>query len=192
MAVLSGKTVVVTGASKGIGAAITAAMVQGGARVIAHYGSDLMGVKAAASGAVDGQVKLLQADFSDLEAVDEFWAAARTAAQDTNEGRIDVLINNAGIMRQSGGIFDPLDDWDKVWTETMTVNVYAPARLMRYAVADWVGACVPGSIIGIGSWAASRGTANPGAIAYSASKAAIVAAQRPSHATMPHRASWPT
>ncbi|MDG2406377.1 MAG: SDR family NAD(P)-dependent oxidoreductase [Paracoccaceae bacterium] len=178
MAGLSGKTVVVTGASKGIGAAITAAMVQGGARVIAQYGSDLIGVKAAVSGAVEGQVTALQADFSDLEAVDKFWAAARAAAKGTNEGQIDVLVNNAGIMRQSGGIFDPLDDWDKVWTEAMTVNVQAPARLLRYAVADWVGAGVPGAIIGIGSWAASRGTANPGAIAYAASKAAIVAATK--------------
>lgn len=178
MAKLSGKTVVVTGASKGIGAAITAVMVQSGARVIAHYGSDILGVKAAVSEAVDGQVTLLKADFSDMEAVDKFWAAARTAAKDTNEGQIDVLVNNAGIMRQSGGIFDPLDDWDKVWAEAMTVNVHAPARLLRYAVADWIGAGVPGAIIGIGSWTASRGTTNPGAIAYAASKAAIVAATK--------------
>lgn len=175
MTALSGKTVVVTGASKGIGAAIAAAMVKGGARLIAHYGSDRAGAEAAVTGASKGQATLIQADFSDIRAVDGFWDAARKAAPDN---RIDVLVNNAGIMRQSGGIFDPAEDWDRVWAEAMAVNVYAPARLLRHAVADWVGADQPGAIIGIGSWAASRGTANPGAIAYAASKAAIVAATK--------------
>ena len=39
---------------------------------------------------------------------------------------IDVLVNNAGIMRQTGGIPDAIEEWDAVWQETMTVNVHAP------------------------------------------------------------------
>jgi NAD(P)-dependent dehydrogenase (short-subunit alcohol dehydrogenase family) len=55
-------------------------------------------------------------------------------------GGVDVLVNNAGIMRQTGGISDPIEEWDAAWTEeTMTVNVHAPARLMRHAVRDWLG-----------------------------------------------------
>jgi NAD(P)-dependent dehydrogenase (short-subunit alcohol dehydrogenase family) len=174
MSDLSGKTVLLTGASKGIGAAIAASMVTAGARLIAQYGSDRAGAQAATAAAAPGQVTLLQADFSDMSAVDQLWSDARTAA----DGPIDVLVNNAGIMRQTGGIADPIEDWDRVWAEAMTVNVHTPARLLRHAVTDWLAAERPGAVVGIGSWAASRGTANPGAIAYAASKAAIVAATK--------------
>lgn len=174
MSDLSGKTVVVTGASKGIGAATTVAMIAAGARVIAHYGRDRAGAENAVAGSKKGQATLIQADYSDLEAVDDFWRQAVEAAG----GHIDVLVNNAGIMRQTGGILDPIEDWDRVWTEAMAVNVHAPARLLRHAVAGWLSKAQPGAIIGIGSWAATRGTANPGAIAYAASKAAITAATK--------------
>jgi NAD(P)-dependent dehydrogenase (short-subunit alcohol dehydrogenase family) len=167
---LTGKTVIVTGASKGIGAATAHAMVAAGAHVIAHYGGD----KAGAEAATGGKATLIQADLTDMSAVDTFWKDAKAAAN----GRIDVLVNNAGIMRQAGGISDPIDEWDAVWTEALAVNVTAPARLMRHAVRDWLEAGEKGAIIGIGSWVTTRGTSNPGAIAYAASKAAISAATK--------------
>ena len=170
---LSGKTVIVTGASKGIGAATAKAMVEAGATVIAHYGGDLAGVTEALSAAAPGQAHAVQADFGDMAQVDRFWAEASDIA-----GRIDVLVNNAGIMRQSGGITDPVEEWDRVWAEAMAVNVHAPARLMRHAVRSWLDAGESGSIIAIGSWVTTRGTSNPGAIAYAASKAAIAAATK--------------
>jgi NAD(P)-dependent dehydrogenase (short-subunit alcohol dehydrogenase family) len=174
MADLGGKTVVITGASKGIGAAITEVMIEAGATVIAHYGRDRAGAEAATSRSKRGQATLLSADFSDMGAVDDFWAQAHAAAG----GRIDVLVNNAGIMRQSGGIFDPIEDWEAVWSEAMAVNLHAPARLLRHAVSAWLNAGEKGAIIGIGSWVTTRGTSNPGAIAYAASKAAIAAATK--------------
>ena len=174
MGALSGKTVLVTGASKGIGAATAEAMVAAGARLIAHYASDRAGAEAATAAAADGQATLLQGDFHDMAAVDRLWREARHTAG----GTIDVLVNNAGIMRQTGGIPDPIEDWDAVWDETMTVNVHGPARLLRHAVRDWLDAGHGGSIIGIGSWVSTRGTANPRAIAYAASKAAITAATK--------------
>lgn len=170
---LSGKTVVVTGASKGIGAATAKAMIEAGATVIAHYGSDLTGVEAALAGAKPGQAHTIQADFSDMVQVDRFWIEAVAVSS-----RIDVLVNNAGIMRQSGGITDPVDEWDRVWREAMAVNVHAPARLMRFAVQSWLDTGTRGAIIGIGSWVSTRGSSNPGAIAYAASKAAIAAATK--------------
>lgn len=170
MAELDGKTVIVTGASKGIGAATAAAMVAAGAKVIAHYGTDRAGAEAATG----GKATLIQADFNDIAAVDCFWDEALSAAG----GELDVLVNNAAIMRQTGGIEDPVAEWDAVWTEAMAVNVQAPARLLRHAVRDWLERGRPGAIIGIGSWVSMRGTANPGAIAYAASKAAITAATK--------------
>jgi NAD(P)-dependent dehydrogenase (short-subunit alcohol dehydrogenase family) len=110
-------------------------MLDAGATVIAHYGGDRAGVEAA----TDGRAHLVQADFKDLKAVDRFWAEALELA----DGQVDVLVNNAGIMRQSGGISDPIEEWDAVWTEAMTVNVHAPARLMRHAVREWLDAPKP-------------------------------------------------
>lgn len=173
MAVLTGKTVIVTGASKGIGACTARAMVAAGATVIAHYGRDRAGAEAAIIGAAPGMAHLLQADFAVMPEVDAFWAAALQIT-----GQVDVLVNNAGIMRQTGGIADPVDDWDRVWAEAMAINVYAPARLMRHAVRNWLAAGTGGSIIAMGSWVSTRGSANPGAIAYAASKAAIAAATK--------------
>jgi NAD(P)-dependent dehydrogenase (short-subunit alcohol dehydrogenase family) len=173
MSRLSGKTVLVTGASKGIGAATAAAMLEAGARVIAHYGHDRAGVAAAVAVAPDRAV-VLQADFMEAASVDRLWDAALAAA----DGRIDVLVNNAGIMRQSGGLAGPIEDWEAVWAEAIQVNLHAPARLLRHAVRRWLERQETGAVIGIGSWVTSRGTANPEAIAYAGSKAAIVAATK--------------
>lgn len=170
---LHGKTVIVTGASKGIGAATAKAMVDAGANVIAHYGGDRAGAETALAAAGPGQAHLLQADFGDMKQVERFWREAIAIA-----GKVDVLVNNAGIMRQSGGIADPIEQWDTVWQEAMAVNVHAPARLMRFAVQSWLDAGFGGAIIGIGSWVSTRGSSNPGAIAYAASKAAIAAATK--------------
>lgn len=174
MAELDGRTVIVTGASKGIGAAIAAAMVAAGAKVIAHYGSDPAGAEAAVAAAAPGQAVLIGADFGRRAEVDRLWDDALAAGG----GRIDVLVNNAGIMRQAGGIADPVEAWDRDWADSLAVNVDAPARLMRHAVRHWLATGAPGAVIGIGSWVATRGTANPGAIAYAASKAAIAAATK--------------
>ena len=174
MSSLAGKTVIVTGASKGIGAATAHAVIKAGARLIAHYGNDRAGAEKATSFARDGQVTLLKSDFSNMDAVDAFWSQALKAA----DGYIDVLVNNAGIMHQIGGIEDPIEDWEEAWSHSIAVNVKAPARLLRHAVRSWLQAEKTGSIISIGSWVTTRGTSNPGAIAYAASKAAIAAATK--------------
>ena len=55
-------------------------------------------------------------------------------------GRIDVLVNNAAVMRLAGGIEAEDAEWDSVWDETLRVNVLAPARLMRHAVRHFLAA----------------------------------------------------
>ena len=81
-------------------------------------------------------------------------------------------------MHQTGGIEDSIEDWEEAWSHSIAVNVKAPARLLRHAVRSWLQAEKTGSIISIGSWVTTRGTSNPGAIAYAASKAAIAAATK--------------
>jgi NAD(P)-dependent dehydrogenase (short-subunit alcohol dehydrogenase family) len=164
---LSGKTILLTGASKGIGAATAAILGEAGAHVVAHYGSDREGAEAAIAAIPPERLLLVQADLADLDAVERLWSAALAW-----RGRIDVLVNNAAVMDFSGSFSAPLETWDRVWDQALDVNVRAPARLMRNAVNHYldVGG---GAIITISSWAAQRGVTNPATIAYGASKAAV-------------------
>ena len=87
-------------------------------------------------------------------------------------GGIDVLVNNAAIMRWDGGFDADVETWDDAWEHTFRVNVLAPGRLLRRAVGSFLDAG-GGTIVTISSWAAQRGVTNPDTIAYGASKAAI-------------------
>jgi NAD(P)-dependent dehydrogenase (short-subunit alcohol dehydrogenase family) len=169
---LTGKTILVTGASKGIGAAIVEALGQQGADVIAHYGSDRRGAEAATAGIAKTRLKLIGADLAKPGEADRLWAEALAW-----KGRIHVLVNNAAIMAFEGGFDDPDPVWEKTWTETLQINVRAPADLMRGAVRHYrqVGG---GVLITISSWNAQRGSTNPVTIAYAASKAAVMAATK--------------
>ncbi len=169
---LTNKVILVTGASKGIGAAITKRLGKAGARVIAHYGSDLAGAEQATSGIPDDRKKLISADLGEKDAVERLWQEAKSW-----RGQIDVFVNNAAVMR-TRDIFNSDDEgWDEVWEEALSVNVLAPARLMRNAVrhSKKTGG---GILITLSSWAAQRGSGSPDLIAYSASKAAVMAASK--------------
>ena len=169
---LNGKTILLTGASKGIGAAIAHSLGQAGANLVAHYGSDAKGAATAVKDIPSERLKLIGADLNDQAQVKRLWREALEW-----RGRIDVLINNAAVMRLKGGISDDDETWDDVWDETLRVNVLSPARLMRHAVRHYLEAG-GGSIITISSWAAQRGPGNPALIAYAASKGAILSATK--------------
>lgn len=164
---LTGKTILLTGASKGIGAATARKLGAAGAFVIAHYSTDLAGAEEATEEIPKDRKLLLSADFADLDSVEALWNQAEAW-----RGRIDVLVNNAALMIFDGGIEKDLNHWDSVWRSTLEVNVLAPTRLMRRAVRHFLdvgGGC----IVTISSWAAQKGVTNPGSIAYGASKAAV-------------------
>jgi 3-oxoacyl-[acyl-carrier protein] reductase len=169
---LTGKTILVTGTSKGIGAAIVAVLGRQGANVIAHYGSDRAGAEAATAAIPKERVSLIAADLAKPGAAGRLWRDALAW-----KGRIDVLVNNAAMMAFEGGIDDPDSTWDKVWADTLQVNVKAPADLLRDAVRHYRQAG-GGIIITISSWVAQRGSTNPLTIAYAASKAATMAATK--------------
>jgi NAD(P)-dependent dehydrogenase (short-subunit alcohol dehydrogenase family) len=164
---LKERTVLVTGASKGIGSAIARILGENGASVIAHYGTDRAGAEAALAGVPDEGKHFIQADLHDLAAVEALWTEAEGW-----RGGIDVFVNNAALMLWHGGFGASDEVWDAVWEETLAVNVLAPARLIRLAVPHFK-ARGGGILVTISSWAAQRGVTNPDTIAYAASKAAV-------------------
>lgn len=170
MATLSGKVVLVTGASKGIGAAIAASLAAEGTHVIAHYGRDRAGAESALSDVPAAQKMFISADQSQPDSMDGLWQTALAW-----RGRIDVVVLNAAVMLVEGGIDDEIEAWDAAWDTQWRINVLAPTRLMRHAVRHFrqVGG---GTLITISSWAAQRGVTNPAMLAYASSKAAVKAA----------------
>lgn len=166
MTELTDRTALVTGASKGIGAEIAAALGRAGASVIAAYNADEEGARNATGAIPEERRHLISLDLAQPGAGRELWLRAR-AWRDP----IDVLVCNAAVMLDS-----PLDasdgDWDAAWQRTLAVNVLEPANLMRSAVRDFV-ARGQGTLIVLSSWAAQRGSGNPDLLAYCASKAAV-------------------
>jgi NAD(P)-dependent dehydrogenase (short-subunit alcohol dehydrogenase family) len=167
---LQGKTMLLTGASKGIGAATARLLGEAGANLVAHYGADRAGAEEATEAIPPERRLLVGADLAEPKAVEALWREAVSW-----RGRIDVLVNNAAIFLNEGGIDDTDAEWDRVWDVTMAVNVLSPARLLRLAVRHFreQGG---GIAITISSWNGQRGSTNPRTIAYAASKAAIRAA----------------
>jgi NAD(P)-dependent dehydrogenase (short-subunit alcohol dehydrogenase family) len=163
---LSGKTILLTGASRGIGAATARALGAAGANLISHYGTYRDGAEEAVADIPDERTLLLQADLSRAGAARELWRQALAW-----RSRIDVVIPNAAIAPETA--FDGSDeDWDAGWEQTLRVNLLEPASLIREAVRHFVDAG-GGIVIAISSWAAQRGSAIPQLAAYAASKAAI-------------------
>jgi len=147
------KVALVTGASSGIGLAIAKRLQAEGARVFT------------AQRRTDDAFEGIEADLSDTE------APQRVIDQVVQtSGRLDILINNAGLMRESSIVDGHLDDWH----DTLALNLTAPYLLIRHALPHLIvtgGAIVNiGSIEGLGS--------NPGHSAYCASKAGLHALTR--------------
>jgi NAD(P)-dependent dehydrogenase (short-subunit alcohol dehydrogenase family) len=165
---LSGKTILVTGASRGIGAATATALVDRGAAVIAHFGSHRDGAAEAVTGAPDERKLLVQADLAQPGSARVLWRDALAW-----RGRVDVLVANAGIAPAT-----PLDGsdeaWDKGWESTLRVNLLEPASLIREAVNHFRSRG-GGIVITLSSWSGQQGSAIPQLSAYAASKAAVKA-----------------
>lgn len=167
---LAGRTVLVTGASKGIGAEIARRVGAAGAKVIAHCNTDVGGARAALADLPPERAHVLAADQGDPPAMDRLWQEALAIAP-----RIDCVVLNAAVFVNSGGIEDDIAAWDHAWDLQWRVNVASPARLMRHAVPHFV-AGGGGVLVTLSSWAAQRGSSSQATIAYAATKAAVKAA----------------
>ena len=149
--------ILVTGASRGIGAATLEAFEPSGARVVGQ--------------STRGDGDLIAADFTSSDAVDGLWRAAL----DRLDGQIDVLVNNAGVF-EAALIDAEADsgDWLESWERTMRINLTASAQLCRDAVRHWQENTRGGRIVNVASRAAHRGD-SPDHWHYAASKGGMVA-----------------
>ncbi len=141
--------ILITGASRGIGAAIAAALQSPDHRIIALSSAD--------------------GDLADPAVPPRLWSECL----DRLEGRIDVLINNAGVFEPN-----PIDEgdaeWLAGWNRTLEINLTASAQLCRLAVRHWQEGGRGGRLVNIASRAAYRGD-SPAHWHYAASKAGMVA-----------------
>lgn len=149
-------TILLTGSSRGIGAATRELLETRGATVIGH------------STRGDGE-REVAADFSDPGAPAQLWEEALEMAG----GTIDVLINNAGLF-----VANPLDGsditWLDNWEDTLRINLTSAAQLSRFAVQHWLERGVEGRIVHIASRAGHRGD-SPAHWHYAAAKGGMLA-----------------
>jgi 3-oxoacyl-[acyl-carrier protein] reductase len=159
---LAGKVALVTGASKGIGAAIATALGAAGAAVVVNYASSKEGADRVVSAIVsqDGKAVAVQGDVSKAADVRQLFAEAKR-----HFGAVDIVINNAGVFR-----FDPLDAVSAgEFHREFEINVLGPILTTQEALKYFGPA--GGSIVNVSSTVAIRPV--PGAVVYSATKAAL-------------------
>ena len=150
--------ILITGASRGIGAAAYALLRSRGHKVVGH--------------STQGDDALIAGDLADPSAPRAIWETA----VDELDGQIDVLVNNAGIYE---AVADNATDeeWHAAWQRTLTINLQSAADLARLAVSHFLDEGIAGRIVNVASRAAFRGD-SPQHWHYAASKAALVGMTR--------------
>ncbi|MGB8406266.1 MAG: SDR family oxidoreductase [Mycobacterium sp.] len=167
---LSGKRILLTGASSGIGEAAAAKFAELGATVvIAARRADLLEAVAARITAAGGEALARPCDLSDLDEVDQLVADVQAEL-----GGVDILINNAGrsIRRP---LAESLERWHDV-ERTMALNYYSPLRLIR-GLAPGMLERGDGHIINVSTWGVMN-ESSPLFAVYNASKSALTAVSR--------------
>jgi 3-oxoacyl-[acyl-carrier protein] reductase len=161
-----GKVALVTGGSRGIGRAVAREFAARGATVAVQFRADrAAATETMASLGVAGGHLALQADLADPEQ-----ARALVGRVVGELGRVDVLVNNAGIYEEHSVLQTSYEDWVEVWRRTIDVNLLGPANLI-HAVAPHMLAAGGGRIVNVSSRGAFRG--EPRYPAYGASKAGL-------------------
>jgi 3-oxoacyl-[acyl-carrier protein] reductase len=159
------RAVLVTGGARGIGRAIAEAFATAGDRVAIHYGSSA-DAAAETLGSLPGSGHIsVQADIRSADQV-------RNAVDSTAEqlGGLDVLVNNAGVFITHPPTSTPFDEWQAVWTDTLSVNLVGAANATFCAIPH-LEARGGGAIVNVSSRGAFRG--EPRSPAYGASKAGL-------------------
>ena len=176
----SGKAVLVTGSSRGIGRAIARQFAGRGARVAVHYRTGRDAAERTLANLPGGPHVLVQADVGDADAVERMVDEVAVRL-----GRIDVLVNNAGIHEAHPPAEVSYEDWRTCWRRTLETNLLGAANAAWCAARRMI-AQGGGRIVNVSSRGAFRG--EPEAPAYGASKAGLNAmSQSLALALAPHR-----
>ena len=138
---LGGKTAIVTGANTGLGQGIALALANAGAS-ISLVGRSAPDETVAQIEAAGGTCDVIQADLSELDAVDTIIDQAKTRF-----GSLDILVNNAGIIQRNDALDFTVDEWDSV----LSVNLRTVFFLSQAFARACVDAGKPGKIINIAS-----------------------------------------
>ena len=161
----NGRAVLVTGASGGIGRAIARQFAERGARVAVHYREGRAAAEETLAALPGGPHPLVRADIADADAVQRMVDEAVTRL-----GRIDVLVNNAGIYVAHPPAEASYEDWQAGWRRTLETNLIGAANAAWCAARHMI-LQGGGRIVNVSSRGAFRG--EPDAPAYGASKAGM-------------------
>lgn len=161
----TGQVILITGASRGIGRAAAVQFARQGARVAVHYHSNAQAAAETLALLPGSGHLVVQADMADAEGV-------RRMVESVVEqmGRLDVLVNNAGIYEDHPVASVSYDEWQAAWTRTLQTNLVGSANA-AYCAAQHMLTQGGGRIVNVTSRGAFRG--EPDAPAYGASKAAM-------------------
>ncbi|MGF1517682.1 MAG: SDR family NAD(P)-dependent oxidoreductase [Nodosilinea sp.] len=167
---LQRSTVLVTGASRGIGEAIARTLHGAGASVLLHYSQGDAEARQIAADLGPERSQLIQADLSIPGAALDLWQRALAW-----RGSIAAVINNAATM-PSASISSDWNGWSRAWQDTLQVNLVAMADLCREAILHFQ-TQGGGTIVNLSSRAAFRGD-GPEYMAYAASKGGVIGLTR--------------
>ncbi|MGW8768170.1 SDR family NAD(P)-dependent oxidoreductase [Streptomyces sp. NPDC055815] len=162
----SGRRVLVSGASRGLGRAVAQAFAANGDRVAVHFGSRAEEARVTLESLTGTGHVLVGGDLSNPAGAA---AVVDTAAEAL--GGIDVLVNNAAVNIRHPLAETPYEEWAAVWQQHVAVNLLATANLSHRAARLMIEQGTGGRIVNIGSRGAFRG--EPDHPAYGATKAAV-------------------
>ena len=163
---LHGKTALVTGASRGLGAGLALALAQAGADVILVARGDLSATRALVE-ATGRRAYTFSADQANRASLERLMVALGDSLP-----MPDILVNNGGTIKRAAFVESPLTDWDEV-IETNLTSVF---RLSQRVAAAWVATKRPGKIIHTASMLSFQGGVR--VAAYTASKSALAGLTR--------------
>ncbi|MDE1461341.1 SDR family NAD(P)-dependent oxidoreductase [Spartinivicinus poritis] len=167
---LKNKTILLTGASGGIGLATAKCLLKAEAKLILHYNSASENIGLLQKEYGSDHCHPVQANLARPEEVDRLWQNALDW-----QGTLDGVVNNAAF-ESPAAIDSPTQEWRDLWQATLDINVVAVADLCRYAITHYQ-QYTGGVIINLASRAAFRGDL-PDMMHYAASKGAIVSLTR--------------